>query len=407
MSSLALDLDEASQLIALLGDVSDLKENRQLWIRLQMYGIEFVGSKRAIIPYSSRQEMVEILEDLPAIFQEYGHPLSTSPSADSFREGHKRDEESFNKFAGAALKIRNREINASKLQSFTNAIQQQFVKKNILYKLQLLSAYHMAFAQNACNFSVPGAGKTRVVYGAFAYLKSLKASDEKHVDKLLVISPLAAFAPWIKEYEACFGYAPSRKELVGSNAEERKQYFHSVSKPDITLISYQSAAFSADDMEEYLSSTDDKVMVVLDEAHRIKNRQGRWAQAILSLAKYAKSRIVLTGTPVPNSYVDMLNLLEFIWPERDIIKISEGRLRYLSQHRETPIVKEEVNALTQRIKPFFIRVKKKDLGIPEPQSHNVLVDLPDNQRAIYAYIENKCLVRILALWPKMLSFIRE
>ena len=29
-----------------------------------------------------------------------------------------------------------------------------------LYDLQMLSAYHMAFSQNACNFSVPGAGKT-------------------------------------------------------------------------------------------------------------------------------------------------------------------------------------------------------------------------------------------------------
>ncbi len=33
-----------------------------------------------------------------------------------------------------------------------------------LYTLQMLSAYHMAFAQNACNFSVPGAGKTSIVY---------------------------------------------------------------------------------------------------------------------------------------------------------------------------------------------------------------------------------------------------
>ena len=396
MSPIALDLDESSQLIILLGDIDDLRENRHLWLRLQIYGIDFVGSKRATMSYSSHGEMIEILKDLPAIFEEHGQRISTSPAADSFCQEHKRSEDNFLKFAGEALKIRNGEIKTSKLQSFTNAIQQQFVKKNILYKLQLLSAYHMAFAQNACNFSVPGAGKTRVVYGAFAYLKSLGASHEKHVDKLLVISPLAAFAPWIKEYEACFGYAPSHKELVGRNADERKQYFQSISKPEITLISYQSASFSAEDMATYLRSTDDKVMVVLDEAHRIKNRQGRWAQAILSWAKYAKSRIVLTGTPIPNDYVDMINLLEFIWPEKDIINVGEGRLRYLSQNRETPIAKEEIYELTTRVKPFFIRVKKKDLGIPEPKSHNVMVDLPDNQRAIYAFIEDKSIDAVRA-----------
>ena len=47
-----------------------------------------------------------------------------------------------------------------------------------LYTLQMLSAYHMAFAQNACNFSVPGAGKTSIVYGAYAYLKHLPESNQ-------------------------------------------------------------------------------------------------------------------------------------------------------------------------------------------------------------------------------------
>lgn len=407
MSSIVLDVEESSKLIVLIGDVDGVRSKRQLWVALQMYGIEFVSGQRAIMPYSSYKEMIEILEDIPAILQEHGQPISISPTAGNLRKGYKLCESDFLKFSDKALKVRNGEIEERELQSFINVIQQRFMEKEILYRQQLLSAYHMAFAQNACNFSVPGMGKTRVVYGAFEYLKSLGTSEGKHVDKLLVISPLSAFAPWIKEYEACFGEPPSSKELVGVNANERKQYFHSISKREITLISYQSAASSAKDMEEYLSSTDDKVMIVLDEAHRIKNRQGKWAKAILNLAKYARARIVLTGTPIPNSYVDIMNLLEFIWPGQDIIKISEGRLRYLSHNRETPVSKDEVNAFTQRIKPFFIRTKKKDLGIPDPQFHNVMVHLPKNQRTIYAYIEYKCLVRILAHCPKILSFVSE
>ena len=63
----------------------------------------------------------------------------------------------------------------------------------------------MAFAQNSCNFSVPGAGKTSIVYGAYNYLKSLPINDPKRIDKLLIIGPLSSFAPWEKEYFATFG----------------------------------------------------------------------------------------------------------------------------------------------------------------------------------------------------------
>ncbi|MEG3070339.1 MAG: SNF2-related protein [Candidatus Syntrophopropionicum ammoniitolerans] len=41
-----------------------------------------------------------------------------------------------------------------------------------------------------------------------------------------------------------------------------------------------------------------RVMVVLDEAHKIKNTNGGIiAQSILSLAQDSKARVVLTGTP--------------------------------------------------------------------------------------------------------------
>ena len=74
----------------------------------------------------------------------------------------------------------------------------------------------MAFAQNSCNFAVPGAGKTSIVYAAYSYLKSLPATDKKHVDNLLVVGPLSSFQPWKEEYKACFGYEPEVFSLSGN-----------------------------------------------------------------------------------------------------------------------------------------------------------------------------------------------
>ncbi len=55
---------------------------------------------------------------------------------------------------------------------------------------------------------------------------------------------------------------------------------------------------------------------MVDEAHYIKQLEERnWANAILGIAKDSVVRCVLTGTPIPKSYGDIVNLFDFLWPE--------------------------------------------------------------------------------------------
>ena len=110
-------------------------------------------------------------------------------------------------------------------------------------------------------------------------------------------------------------------------------------------------------------------MVVLDEAHRIKNTEdGIQSFAALKLSKYAKARVILTGTPAANSYIDLVNLYKFIWPSKNIIGYSVSQLGNMSRNPDN-----RVDDLTRRIAPFFIRVKKSDLGLPEPVFNPPLV----------------------------------
>ncbi|MBQ9447649.1 MAG: hypothetical protein IJU61_13685, partial [Victivallales bacterium] len=90
------------------------------------------------------------------------------PTSRDYYEEEKR----FAEFSTKALHIRNNECDLAEFKSFTESVSTNLTFRS-LYPLQLLSAYHMAFSQNACNFSVPGAGKTSIVYGAYAYLHNL------------------------------------------------------------------------------------------------------------------------------------------------------------------------------------------------------------------------------------------
>lgn len=243
----------------------------------------------------------------------------------------------------------------------------------------------MAFAQNSCNFSVPGAGKTSVVYGAFAYLRSLPANDPKHVDKLLIIGPLSSFGPWENEYKECFGVKPSATRLIGSmNKDQKSIYLHGIDTSIITLTSYQSVVSIKEDLKFFIAHN--KVMVVLDEAHKIKNTQGAiTAESTKELADKAVSRVVLTGTPAPNGYEDLYNLFRFIWPDRDIISYSVAQLNNMSQSSDDARVSDLIN----KIAPFFIRVRKSDLGIPAATFEEVVVPMSESQRNLYDVLEER------------------
>lgn len=295
------------------------------------------------------------------------------------------EEEKFLEFAEKARLIRDNQCNVNDFEQFVDSVSKNLSNRS-LYQLQLLSAYHLAFSQNGCNFSVPGAGKTSVVYGAFSYLSSLDFSDKKFVDKLLIISPLSAFGPWELEYEECFGIKPSSRRLNGRvPVEEKKQYLYSLNPDKITLLSYASVPTLREELIYFLKNN--RVMVILDEAHKIKNTSGGiTAEGVLDIAEYCSSRVVLTGTPAPNGYEDLYNLYKFIWPTKKIIPYEVYQLKDMSKSDSDARVENLLNA----IEPFFIRIKKSDLGIP-PATENppIVVPMGDAQRRIYDIIEKK------------------
>lgn len=290
----------------------------------------------------------------------------------------------FKDFGAKAKSIKENNCELEDIRSFAASLETNMLNRR-LYPLQLLSAYHLAFSQNACNFSVPGAGKTSIVYGAYTYLKNLPNSSNKKIDKIMIIGPLSAFGPWELEYKECFGKAATCKRINGSlSTENKKQYFYG-DTAEVILISYASVVSIKDSLKYFLKNN--RVMVVLDEAHKIKNTNGGiTASSIMELASLCAARVILTGTPAPNGYEDLYNLFHFIWPNVDILKYTIGQLRDMTRTPNDP----RIPHLIENIDPFYIRIKKGDLAIPAPIEHDpILVPMKDSQRRIYEFIEER------------------
>lgn len=383
MKKLFLESNENSSILTVTGDIDAVFRNRRA-SRFLKDNLLFSLVDDSII-IQTGEDLNKSIDRIKKICEYVSAELVISGNVSEAVNNYMLEEEKFAEFAEKARQIRDNNCEKEDFQAFIDSVSRN-MKNRSLYELQLLSAYHLAFSQNACNFSVPGAGKTSVVYGAFAYLSNLPYTDKKYVDKLLIISPLSAFGPWELEYEECFKDKPSTKRLNGKvSLEEKKQYLYSLTPAKITLLSYASVSSLREELIYFLRNN--RVMVVLDEAHKIKNTSGGiTASGVLDIAAYCTSRVVLTGTPAPNGYEDLYNLYKFIWPTKKVIPFEVYQLKDMSKNQEDA----RIEMLLKAVEPFFIRVKKSDLGIPKANEHEpIIVPMGDTQRRIYDVIEKK------------------
>lgn len=383
MKKLCLESNKDTSLIIVTGDIAAIFANRRA-SRYLKDTCKFTQSGEKIT-IEVDDDINKSIDRVKKICEYISAEMVFSGNVSEAVNNYALEEEKFLEFADKARLIRDNQCDIVDFKDFIDSVSNN-MKNRSLYQLQLLSAYHLAFSQNACNFSVPGAGKTSVVYGAFTYLSNLQEEDKKYVDKLLIISPLSAFGPWELEYEECFGEKPSTKRLNGQlSLEAKKQYLYTRKPAKITLLSYNSVPSLKEELIYFLKNN--KAMVVLDEAHKIKNTSGGiTAAGVMDIAAYCSSRVVLTGTPAPNGYEDLYNLYKFIWPTKKVIPYEVYQLKDMSKANAD----QRVDRLLHSIEPFFIRVKKSDLGIPAATEHKpIVIPMGETQRRIYDIIEKK------------------
>lgn len=209
---------------------------------------------------------------------------------------------------------------------------------------------------HGANFSVPGAGKTRTALAVFSALR-----ERGEVRRLLVVCPKPAYEAWQFEGDVCFKEPLLTFIMDGGFPDPRS---------DVILVNYERLADSVGHLSEWLRSA--PAMFVLDEAHRMKlGSRGTYGAACLSLGPLARRRLILTGTPAPNSARDLESLLSFVWPGRGkqlvVEAVSGGDLAYASQ----------------TLRPLFTRTTKKELGLTPFEPVVRYVDLPPLHRELY------------------------
>ena len=301
---------------------------------------------------------------------------------------------------GLGIKSQTEEI-LEKYNSYRAVIDSQMVRK--LREKQAWDSFFMFAMRKSANFSVPGSGKTSSVYGVFSFL-----SYKGLVDKIVMIGPRSSFISWKDEFYNCFGNK-RKLELFNiqdySNSRDKKNalLYKAVHKKNLLLFNYESLDSI---LEEVKNIIDDKTLLVFDEVHKVKNPNGKRAKNALKISYNARYTIALTGTPLPNSYLDIKNLLHILYHEEynDFFGFGDAQLRIPSEY--------DIENINKKIKPFFCRTTKKQLEVPEVNPDIILpCKLSDKENKIFnilllKYAKNKLalIIRLLQLEsnPKML-----
>lgn len=214
---------------------------------------------------------------------------------------------------------------------------------------KLLSLRHGA------NFSVPGAGKTRVGLAIFEALQH--AGD---VERVLVVCPKSGYEAWQTENVECFA-RPLRMQVLTSNIAP---------DTEALLVNYERLKSSLNMIARWLIASPS--LLVLDEAHRMKlGADGVYGSACMALGPRARRRLILTGTPAPNGARDLENLLGFVWPG------------YGRQAVTQAVAGGNLVQASRVLRPLFTRTTKAELGLPPVTVTQRPLQLPPLHAEIY------------------------
>jgi SNF2 family DNA or RNA helicase len=257
---------------------------------------------------------------------------------------------------------------------------------------------------NMALFADMGTGKT----GATVNITRARFGEQQRMMKTLILGPLVTLFNWKNEFGIHSYIKPEKIHVLhGTSAKKLKTFTRAtegIDQNQIMVTNYEAMISQKmlDAIEEWQPE-----ILILDEAHYVKNPKAKRSKAIAKIAKEAKHTYILTGTPILNSVEDIF--MQFFimdggatfgkdpWVfKRKYMKDEnegwKGRQNYYPQWVPRP---EKYKELNEKIYTKAIRVMKDEcLDLPPLVKKIMPVELSPSQRKYYEQLKRDFLTFI-------------
>lgn len=150
-------------------------------------------------------------------------------------------------------------------------------------------------------FMDPGTGKTAtIIHGLRGWY-----NKEGAVRSTLILAPLVVLQNWKKEFLMHSNISENLILVLNESGPKRLRSFEKMRRERcgfICVLNYEALQTEALFKELVLWKPD---ALVCDESHRCKEHRSKRARYVLQIARTARRRYILTGTPIINSPMDI------------------------------------------------------------------------------------------------------
>lgn len=248
-------------------------------------------------------------------------------------------------------------------------------------------------------FMEAGVGKT----GAMARILAEDFNQHRGIRDTLIFAPLVVCKQWPEEIGKFTKIPPDKIYVLTESGKKRVEKLKQIlerKQPAIVVTNYESVQIK--EFYQTLLKFSPRI-VVLDESHRLKDSQAKRSKAIYPLAQGAERRFLLTGTPCPNSLLDIFGQFKALdpgifgagfWTFRRTYFYDKNAGRPFSFPDWTPHPKA-AKEIGEKLKERAIQVTRKEcLDLPPLTLIPVPVELSVQQRRVYEEMKKEFVTEV-------------
>ncbi len=198
--------------------------------------------------------------------------------------------------------------------------------------------------------------------------------DKNPGKKVIVVSPAALIHNFSKELENYANYKHLERYEFYSFSKFLNKFYRNGLRDGAPT---NKLCGKSNPVEKYRPVSLSGNMLIVDEAHNLRNMSSKKTAAIALSSYTAAKRLILTATPFVNDVTDLIPLINMVYGKTVVCK-TKGKTKYAIQRSvDGKLTSETVSSLKKLLKDKidFVTIGKENKDFPRRKEHKIRVPM--------------------------------